>query len=239
MASLTGVTIASAREFLAERHLSKGFPPFFLEILNMKTSMIVFFLLFLGSCNDATEGGAFKDDEVKLKVFLRSAPGDQQDITFRMEHFEILFEHEGEMGAVITGKKVKELSLRDMNQKIPLSMDPVRLSAGALVKEIRLVLQPDDHILRRLDGSPCKLNLYNHETSITALVEGSRLESGVNYALVLEIAADSIMLDLGDKGECSARPDFHVRALKPLNHALGQFDEKDFEEEPEIIEEED
>jgi len=155
-----------------------------------------------------------------------------------MEHFEILFEHEGDKGAVISGKKVREISLRKMDHKIPLSMDPVKLSSGALIKEIRLVLKQEDHILRRLDGSVCKLNLHNGETSIAAHADPLRLESGMNYALILEIAADSIMLDLGDGGECTARPDFQFRALRPLNAvAMNPMDEKDYEEEPELVEE--
>lgn len=205
----------------------------------MKTSAILCLLFFLSSCNDSQISGAFQNDDVKLKVFLRTAPGDQQDITFAMDQFEILFEHEGEKGAVITGKKVKELSLKKMGQKIPLTMDPVKLRAGSIVKEIRLVLKGEDHVLRRLDGSLCKLNLYNQETSITASADAKKLESGMNYALVLELSADSIMLDLGGGGECTARPDFQFRALRPMEHiATNSLDEIDFEEEPEVMEEE-
>ena len=205
----------------------------------MKTSAILCFLLFLFSCEESTLDGAFKDDEVKLRVFLRSAPGDQQDISFQVEHLEILFEHQGEMGAVITGKRIQELSLRDLGQKIPLSMDPVKLKASALVKEVRLVLKSGDHFLRRLDGSHCKLNLYNDETSVSAPAPERRLESGMNYSLVLELAADSVMLDLGEGGDCTARPDFHVRAIRPLTHMDQEsLDESDFAEEPEITEEE-
>lgn len=198
----------------------------------MKTFLIIGALLFFGACEESQINGAFKDDDVKVKVFLRSAPGDQQDITFKMQHFEILYEQEGEVGAVITGKKIDALSLKNMGQKIPLTMDPVKLNSGSQIKEIRLVLQPQDHFLRRLDGSECKLNLYNKETSITAPADSVRLQGGMNYALILELAADSIMLDLGEKGECTARPDFSFRALRPLDQlAMNSVDEIENEED--------
>lgn len=212
--------------------------PLIIEISPMKTSAILCLLLFLSACEDSGLEGAFKNDEVKLKVFLRSSPGDQQDVTFQMEHFEILFEHQGETGAVITGKRVKELALKDMSQKIPLSMDPVKLKAGALIKEVRLVLKSQNHYLLRLDGSQCNLNLYNKETSVTAPAVETRLESGMNYALILELAADSVMLDLGEEGDCVARPDFSVRSIRPLSHLDQEPVDELIEEEDEVIEEE-
>lgn len=202
----------------------------------MKTVLILGVLLFLSSCEES-DSGAFAGDAVKLKVFLRSAPGDQQDIIFRMKHFEILYEESGEPGAVITGKKIKELSLLELKHKVPLSMEPVRLAAGAHLREVRLVLEEENHVLRRLDGSPCKLNLHNLEASIPAEVDAKKLESGVDYALVLELAADSIMLDLGTQGECTARPFFRVRALRPLDQRSGEESESEGPETEELPEE--